>query len=112
MQSINYQTPRPNTLISSLPVDKIEPSPEELQVVDILFKKNSGTVNVIFKEAKESLIVGILFILFSIPQLDDLIKKFIPITSNSIYFLILFKAFVVMLIFWFVKHFYLAKKSI
>jgi hypothetical protein len=98
-------------LVSTLPVDKVQPSHEELQMVDMLFKQHNGTMNKIFVEAKESLIVGILFILFSIPQVDDIIQRFIPITQNSIYILILIKTSFVMILFWITKHFYLSKKN-
>jgi len=92
-------------LIELLPVDKTQPTYDELNVINTLFKTHNNTINVLINEAKESLIVGFLFILFSIPQIDDLIKKFIPVTNNSIYLLILIKSLFVMLIFWFAKHF-------
>lgn len=103
--------PKNSDLLAQLPVDKIQPSHEEIQMVDVLFKNHNNTINLIFKEAKESLIVAILFILFSIPQIDDIIKKFLPITENSIYFLILFKALFVMILFWLIKFFYLSKNK-
>jgi hypothetical protein len=110
MQNINYSTTS-SDLLTDLPSDKIQPSHEELQLVNMLFKQHNSTMYLIFNEAKEALFVGILFILFSIPQLDDLIKKFIPIANNSIYFLIIIKALLLMLLFWLIKHFYLAKKN-
>ena len=98
-------------LIKDLPVDKVQPSPEELQMMDMLFKNSSSPgMNNLFKEIKEALFVGILFILFSIPQIDSLINNFIPVTQNSIYILILIKALFVMGLYWIVKHLYLAKK--
>ena len=98
-------------LIEVLPIDKTQPTYEELHVINTLFKNHNNTMNVIFNEAKESLIVGFLFILFSIPQIDDLIKKYIPVTNNSIYFLILIKALFVIIIFWILKHFNLILKK-
>ena len=64
----------------------------------------------IFVEAKESLIVGILFVILSIPQIDILINKILPITEKSSYILLLIKVLIIMLLFWLVKHLYLAKK--
>lgn len=92
-------------LIEILPVDKTQPTYDELNVINTLFKTHNNTMNVLFNEIKETLIVGILFLLFSIPQIDDLFKKFIPISNNSIFFLILIKSLFVMLIFWLLKHF-------
>ena len=98
-------------LLTELPSDKIQPSHEETELVNMLFKQNNNTMYLIFNEAKDALFVGILFILFSIPQLDELIKKIIPVANNSIYFLIIIKALLIMLLFWLIKHFYLAKKN-
>lgn len=99
-------------LIKDLPTDKVEPSTDELQMMDILFKNaNTPGMNNLFKEIKDSLIVGILFILFSIPQIDTLLNKYIPITQTSPYILILIKAIFIIGLYWLIKHFYLAKKK-
>ena len=68
-------------------------------------------MNSIFLEAKESLIVGILFVIFSIPVVDSVIKRFIPSANNSSYILLLIKILLVMLLFWVLKHFYLSRKN-
>ena len=99
-------------LIKDLPTDKVEPSTDELQMMDILFKNaNTPGMNNLFKEIKDSLIVGILFILLSIPQIDTLLNKYIPITQTSPYILILIKAIFIIGLYWLIKHFYLAKKN-
>ena len=98
-------------MISDLPVDKNEPTPSEIQIIDTIFKKHKKTMNSIFLEAKESLIVGILFVIFSIPVVDSVIKRFIPSANNSSYILLLIKILLVMLLFWVLKHFYLSRKN-
>ena len=102
---------RNSDFIEVLPVDKTQPTYEELHVINTLFKSHNNTMNVIFNEAKESLIVGFLFILFSIPQIDSLFNKYIPVTNKSIYFLILIKALFIIVIFWILKHFNLILKK-
>ena len=98
-------------LIKDLPTDKVEPSHDELQMMDMLFKNTStSSMNNLFKELKDSLIVAILFIVFSIPQIDSLLNKYIPITQTSLYILILIKSIFVMGLYWLIKHFYLATK--
>lgn len=104
----NFLNQSKSDLISQLPSDKIQPSHEELQLINMLFKENNTKI-LNFNEIKETLLVGILFILFSIPQLDYFIKKFIPITNNSIYFLIIIKTIFILLLFWLINHFYLKK---
>jgi len=98
-------------LIKDLPSDKVPPSPDEIQIMDILFKNSDrASIGNLFKEIKDVLTVGILFILFSIPQLDTMINKFIPITQTSVYFLIIIKTIVIMILYWIIRHLYLAKK--
>jgi hypothetical protein len=85
MENISYQN---YDSLLNLPTDKIPPSQSELQIVNTLFH-HKKEINNIFLEAKESLVVGIIFLLFSIPQVDNLIQKFLPVTQNSSYILLL-----------------------
>jgi hypothetical protein len=104
------ETQKKSDILEQLPVDKINPTPDEINIMNTLFTQHKKEVSVIFTELKDCLIIAILFILFSIPQLDDLIKKFIPITRTSFYILLLIKVAILIIIYWFIKHFYLAKK--
>ena len=100
-------------LIKNLPTDKVQPSSDEIQMMDILFKNTASTsngINNLLKELKDVLTLGILFILFSIPQIDTLLNKFIPVTMTSPYILILIKTGIIMVLYWIIKHFYLMKK--
>lgn len=99
-------------MIANLPIDKSIPTESELMMLNTLFKEKEkkSVVRSVINEAYEPFFVGILFVLLSIPQLDDLIKSNIQITQNSIYFLLLFKMFIIMILFWIIKHFHLCKK--
>ena len=110
MENISYQTKTKNTdIISSLPTDKNEPSTAELQVVNTLFANHKKEINSLLQEARESLIVGIIFVIFSLPYIDTTIQKFIPITTTSSYILLLIKILGAMSIFWLTKHYYLSQ---
>jgi uncharacterized membrane protein len=111
MENISYQNSNNSDLISDLPVDKNEPTKTEIQIVDTIFTKHKKTINTLFSEAKESIIVGILFLIFSIPTVDVIIKRIIPVTNNSTYILLLIKILFVMVLFWVLKHFYLSRKT-
>ena len=111
MENISYQNSKNSDLISDLPVDKNEPTNTEIQIVDTIFKKHKKTINSLFSEAKESIIVGILFVIFSIPAIDSFITRIIPSANNSSYILLLIKILFIMLSFWVLKHFYLSRKS-
>jgi hypothetical protein len=97
--------------ILQLPVDKNIPMPNEVHIIDTLFKKNRGAMNIIFEEAKDSIIVVLLIIASCLPQINEAFQKFLPITQNSPYFLFVGKGLLFGLLFWLIKHFYLSRKG-
>jgi len=96
--------------INQLPVDQTQPNPTEIQIIDALFKKHPGTMEVFFNEAKDSFIVSVLVIFFCLSQIDVIIKKILPISENSPYIFALIKGLLAGILFWFIKHFYLSRK--
>jgi len=96
--------------IAQLPVDQAPPTSNEIQIVNTLFKKHRGDMDVVFEEAKDSILVAVLVIVFSLPQIGAFIKRFLPMAEKSPYILVLVKGFAAMAIFWLVKHFYLSRK--
>jgi len=98
-------------LISVLPTNQYQPSHNELRIVDTLFKQHGGTMNKIVNEAKDSVFIGILFIILSMPQVDESVKKLVPMAQNSPYILILVKALILIVAFWLIKNFWLSRKD-
>jgi hypothetical protein len=115
--TIQYSQPAPapsipvGDPISQLPVDQTPPNPTEIQIIDTLFKKHRRTMDIVFDEAKDSLLVALLVILVCLPQVDVTIRKFLPITDRSPYILVLVKGLVAAVLFWLTKYFYLSRKS-
>jgi hypothetical protein len=108
MEGISYKN---YDLITELPVDKEEPTPEQLKIVNTLFKKeNKTSLNSVFINAKDAICAGILFIIFSIPQVDTLLGSILPITTTSVYISVVVKALIVVVLFWVIKYFILIKK--
>ena len=97
--------------IATLPVDKSQPTNNELQIVNTLFTKHKSTMESIAEEFKDLLIIGLLFVVISLPMTNEFIKKVLPITEKSPYILIAIKALAVMALYWLIKHFYLSRKS-
>lgn len=97
-------------VLDSLPVDKNIPTPAEVHMVDMLFGQNKGTIEKFLDGTKDIIFLGIFFIIFSLPQVDDIIKKFFPSTSTSPYILIFVKSLVFMLCYFIFKNVYLVKK--
>lgn len=97
--------------IATLPTNQVQPSHNELKIVDTLFKSHGGTMNKIFAEVQDAILIGILFIVVSLPQTDDLLKRLLPMTQNSPYILMLTKAIALIILYWLLKNLWLAKKN-
>ena len=97
--------------IDALPTDKTEPSHTEIQIVDTLFKQKQSTVQKLLAGTQDVLLVGLLFILFSLPQFDEIIKKMFPATTTSFYILLFVKTLIVMCLYFICKNMYLVRKN-
>ena len=105
MSTVTY-----NDSINDLPTDKVDPTENELKIVNNIFKKNKKMMNRIVEEFQDPLIIGILFVLFSLDQVNSIVIKFVPSAQNSIYILLGIKALAFMILYWIIKHFYLSRK--
>ena len=96
--------------IEKLPIDNnYVPTQNENDIIDSLFGVEKSVMNNIVNETKDLIIIAILFIVLSLKDVDDLIKKFIPVTQNSVYILLLIKTLSFVVIFWIIKNFYLSR---
>lgn len=110
VQYSNIPNQQHGDMISNLPVDKNPPTPNEIQIVDTLFKKHPNAMQVIMNESKDAILAGLLVILFCLEHIDNMIKRVLPITENSPYMLFIIKGVAAAILFWIIKHFYLSRK--
>lgn len=96
--------------IANLPVDSNPSNHAELEIVDSLFPMQSLPMQIVASESKDAMLVGLLFVIFSLPPIDDTIKKFLPVMEKAPYLLIFVKAMAFVIIFWILKNFYLSRK--
>lgn len=97
--------------IDQLPSDTSVPSHNEIRIVDKFFQQKKSIFDTILLQTKDIIIIGCLFILFSLPFVDNLIKKFVKITETSPYILVGIKALLFVIIYFFIKNIYLARKN-
>ena len=97
--------------IIQLPTDNIQPNQEELTIVNSLFKKHSNIIETVANEMKDSIIAGILFIVLSLPQVDEFIKSLLTFTNNSPIILTIVKALIFIVLFYFIKNYALSKSN-
>ena len=98
-------------LIDQLPADTSVPSHNEIRIVDQLFQQKKGIFDKILTQTKDIVVLGGLFIIFSLPFVDSLITKFITAAGTSPYILIGIKALLFVLIYFIIKNLYLARKQ-
>ena len=98
-------------MINQLPADTSVPSHNEIRIVDQLFQQKKGIFDKILSQTKDIIVLGGLFILFSLPFVDNLLKKFITVTNTSPYILIGIKTLLFVLVYFIVKNIYLARKT-
>ena len=100
----------PADSIHSLPTDKSELTHPEIQIVETLFKHQHTTIQKLLIGTQDVLLVGLLFILFLFPQLDEFITKVFPASSKSPYILLGIKTAGFMLSYFIFKNLYLVRK--
>lgn len=95
--------------IEDLPTDQAMPSHSEITIVDSIFKKNQGVLERVFVDAKDAILVGVLFALFVSPQMESFLKKFFP-SMESVYMSIFIRAVVFMLIYYVLKNLHVVRR--
>lgn len=96
--------------IDSLPTDQHVPSHGEVKMVETLFKEHHSTIQKMLTGAKEFVFLFILFVIFCLPQLDNIIHKFVSITESP-YILAVIKGVLFVIIYFLIKNLYLARKN-
>lgn len=97
-------------LINTLPTDSIDPAVDQIRLVNSIFEEHTTTLQKLSKEFKDGVVIAILFVIFSLPLVDDLIKKVVPSTTSSSISLMIIKALVVVIVYYFVKNIHLSRK--
>lgn len=97
--------------IDSLPTDANNPTNTEIQYLNTIFKKQANNFEKLFNGTKDVLIIGFIFLILSLPQSDDFIKKVIPSSENSQYILLGVKTLIFMVFYFVVKNWYLVRKK-
>jgi len=89
--------------IQNLPLDKEPPSPVEAQLMDTLFKKNISKMEAVLDKTKDLIVLAVLYVILSLPQVDDLIRNWFP-ASKSFTILIALKAVILVLTYFVIKN--------
>lgn len=96
-------------ILNDLPTDNNPVDPDDLKMVNNIFKKNQGFFNKISTEIKDPLIGAILFLVLSLPFVNKILTK-VPIFAKSQYILFFGKMLLFMILFWIMKNIGLSKK--
>ena len=94
--------------IKTLPTDN-EPI-ENAYLVDTIFQEDPSVVSKLAAEFKESLLIVVLFVLFSSDQFTSFIKKHVHLAEKSPIVLMGIKCATVLFLYYFIKNFQLIRK--
>tara|TARA_R110002111_G_scaffold144274_1_gene210425 strand:+ start:208 stop:543 length:336 start_codon:yes stop_codon:yes gene_type:complete len=111
MATINIGNKNMGDNLNNLPSDQNPVSEEEYKIVDKMFKPKISAMNQILEKSKDIIVIGGLFLLFSLEQTDVYIKKYIRIANTSPTMLLIIKTCLFMLCIFIIKHLYLVKKN-
>lgn len=98
-------------LIDQLPSDMSIPSHNEIRIVDQLFQQQKSIFDKILYQTKDLIILGGLFIIFSLPFIDNLITKFITAAGTSQYILLGIKALLFVISYFIINNIYLTRQQ-
>jgi hypothetical protein len=98
-------------LIDKLPIDETPLDTSDITILENVFKDNSKDIDNIVYNMKDILIAGGIFTVVSLPVIQTVLNKLLPVTRNSDYISIVIKAIVFMLALYVITYFNLAKKK-
>lgn len=91
----------------NLPTDLIDPTPEELNISNMLFNtKNNPSF---LSEIKNLLFIFILFFIISTKEFENLVFRFFPSTQKSAYINIALKGIIFIIIYWLLSNLSLSR---
>jgi hypothetical protein len=98
-------------IIANLPTNKIDPSHNELQIIDKIFDQQIKDNNLLYKEVKELIIIFILFYILSQPYIINLINVWNPIKTQSSYLTICLQALAMVTLYWLLNNINLSRQN-
>ena len=96
--------------IQNLPTDDTEPTNSEIQIIDSLFKEKHTALQLFLSKSKEIIFLCGLFIVISLPQMENIILKFFP-NYDNVYFMIVLKSILFGSAYFILKNLYLVRKN-
>lgn len=96
--------------IAQLPYDQNKPTETEIQIMNALFKENHSNIEKLFHGLKDVALIGVLFFIISLPQINNQIQSFYPYTGTSPYIMSFAKACLFMILYFIIKNMYLVRK--
>ena len=109
MQGIKVTENLHGDSIIDLPTDKTMPSHREIEVIDSVFQKHKSLLATIMIDAKDAIILGLLFALMASPFAEGALSRFFP-SMGSPYMSILIRSIVFMIIYYILKNIYLVRR--
>lgn len=98
-------------MIDSLPTDNTVLTHSETQLMEHLFKHHHTGIQELLKKLQDLVLLALIFMLISLPMVDEQISKFMPITGTSVYIMIMVKSILFVSTYFILKNLYLVRKK-
>lgn len=95
--------------IDQLPTDNSVPNRTEIRLLNTFFKEKANTINKVFTELKGAVLAGLLFAILSLPLTDRLVKSVVKSTEENLYFLILTKTLIFVVLYYVIKNLWVVR---
>ena len=97
--------------IESLPTDKNSTTVKEDIIMNEFFPRNVTIIEEFYGKFNYLITLGVLFFIFSLQQVDELLIKFYPNIGNSKYLLLGAKSVIFTIIYFMICNFHLIRKN-
>ena len=94
-------------MIVNLPVDDTPEIPEDTKLLEtfVMLEQQKENATRIFASTREILVATGLFLLLSIPPIDSLVAKIYPSSADSVYYRILIKGLIFLILLFVINNF-------
>jgi hypothetical protein len=105
IQDLDFNTPQTEDYIKDLQTDNSKNTENEIDIINSIFKeeKNEKTCSQ-SNELQNILLIGVLFFIFSLPQIDIIFNRLLQKFNNSIYAVLVVKTLLFMIFYYIIKN--------
>jgi hypothetical protein len=104
IQDLDFKTPPIEDYLKDLQVDESKNTEDELNIINNIFKEKKDVKVCVMDQLQNILLIGVLFFIFSLPQIDIIFKRILQKLDNSFYIILILKTILFMIFYYIIKN--------